>query len=884
MQRLAEGARVRFDLLRSIHPILYHALPTVASAADKLRLTAPHLLQDDITLLRSDFRSLLIKLQYVDIERVDGQNGLERLVAAFDSLFFVFEGFVQQTAALETQQQSYNVERGNFHTAQKREVNTEEDTFQFSFPMLINLRDLSRQVHRKETTSDDSMWWAAQIPLQEVKSLASHVHFPISGAQIRACREHLEKFSNTISAIFHETPGRWNVDSQLEVYTSAEFVAIQEARQFCLKSSSLFTELVKSVVCGRDHVAWLHLSGFGSGLLELLVCKCQGHNWIPTFFDLTNLPAEQCVRYHVCSDAAFSGPNEETELSQGLSNFWGSIIQEGQNKPPRLSDLLQRVESNFEGGPMGRSLRLQRLDRKLIGVFLAWSLFMLYGSPWLQQEWQDDILIVAHPRPTSQLDNRRPLISCMLQILRSDTRPHVEDVAALGVLILELEANRLAKWTEDDMEFDTGKRSNLLRLARILRDQDWFGELSDGYREIAMACLEFESLLGGFDHPRFEGDLKCLAILYKRIVNPAFQLLVSDFGAATQAFRSIPVLSVPKRHKRHANQTKAALFDDFEISSNDEKVQYAQSLWDDFELFRETIRTLRSTPPCFAESIWGSAPPRPIRIAILDSGIDSSDKQIKAALRSRICATRSWVGSSIDDHRDTYGHGTHVAKLLLKMALAANIYVARICEGKHLGWNQMSQIAQAIDYAVTEWNVDIISMSFGFYDRNNEINAAIDRALGAGKLLFAAASNEGGNRGRSRPARSSNVFCIHACDGKGNKGSMNPNPERNSDNFTALGVAVESKWKGETVYKSGTSFATPIAAGIAANVLEFAGLRCGLSPHQMARLKRFEGMQAVFRAMVSERDGYDYLNPLNLWDEREDEEVARHIREIIQDL
>lgn len=91
----------------------------------------------------------------------------------------------------------------------------------------------------------------------------------------------------------------------------------------------------------------------------------------------------------------------------------------------------------------------------------------------------------------------------------------------------------------------------------------------------------------------------------------------------------------------------------------------------------------------------------------------------------------------------------------------------------------------------------------------------IERAFRADKLLFAAASNKGGNSGRSRPAKNLGVICVHTCDGKGNKGDMNPNPERKGFNFSTLGVAVESRWDGWFIYKSGTSFAIPIAAKIA---------------------------------------------------------------------
>lgn len=175
-------------------------------------------------------------------------------------------------------------------------------------------------------------------------------------------------------------------------------------------------------------------------------------------------------------------------------------------------------------------------------------------------------------------------------------------------------------------------------------------------------------------------------------------------------------------------------------------------------------------------------------------------------------------------------------------------------------------------------------MSFAFEDQNRDISTAIGRAFRAGKLLFAAASNDGGNKPRSRPARSDEVICIHACDGNGNKGGMSPSPEENSLNFTTLGVAIESRWKKKLVYKSGTSFATPVAAGIAANVLEFANFKCNLSEEDMANLSKREGLLKVLKAMSAKRDGYDYLNPGHLWDGKSDEIVIKRIQDILEEM
>lgn len=186
-----------------------------------------------------------------------------------------------------------------------------------------------------------------------------------------------------------------------------------------------------------------------------------------------------------------------------------------------------------------------------------------------------------------------------------------------------------------------------------------------------------------------------------------------------------------------------------------------------------------------------------------------------------------------------------------------------------------------------QWNAHIISLSFGFDDAHDLIDAAIDRAV-KGRLIFAAASNGGGVKPRTRPATNPDVICIHACDGLGNKGDMSPNPLPKTYNFTTLGVGIYSQWqkdrKREDVWKSGTSFTASIAAGFAADALEFANLHCTLSDHKRAILQQRRGMVAIFQRMSEERDRYDFIHPVRLWDRRSDEKVAKDIEKIILGL
>lgn len=84
---------------------------------------------------------------------------------------------------------------------------------------------------------------------------------------------------------------------------------------------------------------------------------------------------------------------------------------------------------------------------------------------------------------------------------------------------------------------------------------------------------------------------------------------------------------------------------------------------------------------------------RPVRVAILDSGVDMADPYVRGVVR-RIKVKRNWTNDDPDNWIDTYGHGTHVARLLIRVAPAADVYIARVSTGKHVTPERTGQIAQ----------------------------------------------------------------------------------------------------------------------------------------------------------------------------------------------
>jgi Subtilase family len=284
-----------------------------------------------------------------------------------------------------------------------------------------------------------------------------------------------------------------------------------------------------------------------------------------------------------------------------------------------------------------------------------------------------------------------------------------------------------------------------------------------------------------------------------------------------------------------------------------------------------------------------------VRIALLDTGIDLDHPGI-AKSKARILGCRSWVAGD-SSMSDTCGHGTHIASVILRMAPWAHLYVARVFRNEdEVDKAGAAVVAKAINHARSEWKVDILSISFGYRTYMLEIEAAIKACVEAKPpiLIFAAAANTGAREDRPAfPASMGSVFCIYSASGDGIPSAFNPPMRHGNDNFSFIGEAISGAWpvaldrsgavsSAPEKTLSGTSLSAPVAASVAALVLEFCRQRPPvLNESCVARIHTYDGMREVFReTMAGKEDRRDMLiQPWRLLDARlrDDLEEARHV-------
>lgn len=202
-----------------------------------------------------------------------------------------------------------------------------------------------------------------------------------------------------------------------------------------------------------------------------------------------------------------------------------------------------------------------------------------------------------------------------------------------------------------------------------------------------------------------------------------------------------------------------------------------------------------------------------VTVAVLDSGISGN---------SDIVPIENINKTTEADANDMNGHGTHVAGIIAAQlngvggaGIAPEAKIVNVKIANAAGSTNDSIIIQGIRAAIGK--ADIMNLSVGGLGENPAVQTVVDEAYEAGIALFVSAGNDGGSV-MCYPAACNHVICVAAIDNNNQRASFS-NYGAWVD-LSAPGVYIWSTGNdGDPEIMSGTSQASPVAAGEAAVIL-----------------------------------------------------------------
>ncbi len=225
-----------------------------------------------------------------------------------------------------------------------------------------------------------------------------------------------------------------------------------------------------------------------------------------------------------------------------------------------------------------------------------------------------------------------------------------------------------------------------------------------------------------------------------------------------------------------------------------------------------------------AEKAWDILPPyqaRAVTVGVIDTGIEKTHPD----LAGRIAPGGYNFLLNSSDVYDINGHGTGVAGVIAAetgngagiagVTGRLNVKILPLQAANYKGSAYVSDVIRAIDYAI-EKRVDVLNLSMGSGSFSDIENEAVQRAVQSGIVVVASAGNEG-TQEFFYPASYDNVISV---------GSVARSLA--ISRFSNHNDRVDLVAPGEDIYSTGlnssyvsyggTSFAAPMAAGIASAI------------------------------------------------------------------
>lgn len=273
-------------------------------------------------------------------------------------------------------------------------------------------------------------------------------------------------------------------------------------------------------------------------------------------------------------------------------------------------------------------------------------------------------------------------------------------------------------------------------------------------------------------------------------------------------------------------------------------------------------------------------------ICVIDTGIDQHPD-----LKDKIIGFQDFVNGRTEAY-DDQGHGTHCSGITAGSGKSsegkykgaapdASLVGVKVLDKN--GSGSFSDVIKGIQWAVEnkeKYNIDVISMSLGGPisqpAAKDPVAQAVEAAVAAGIITCVAAGNSGpGKETVSTPANAENVITVGALDDKGTVDRADDKiayfSSRGPTKYDKLikpdivtpGVNITSTQAGSGGYvsMSGTSMATPLAAGVMALAVQ---AKPGITPAEAKSLAMSSADKLADPNIDENTQGKGVLDPLEM--------------------
>jgi len=208
-----------------------------------------------------------------------------------------------------------------------------------------------------------------------------------------------------------------------------------------------------------------------------------------------------------------------------------------------------------------------------------------------------------------------------------------------------------------------------------------------------------------------------------------------------------------------------------------------------------------------------------VTVAVIDSGVQATHPD----LAGRVLAGYDFINNDADPSDDN-GHGTAVAGVAAAqgndgigiVGAAWNVAILPVKTMNSSGSGSYSAIANGITYSADR-GAKIINLSLGGTGTSSTLQSAVSYAWNKGSLLVAAAGNNGTST-TVYPAAYANVIAVSATTSADTLASFSS--YGSFVDLSAPGQDITTSWiNGGYTTISGTSFSSPLTAGVAALAL-----------------------------------------------------------------